>query len=131
MELGKGRFGVVFLVKEKESQNCYAAKYLKTRTRSYKDQALAEIDLLKSLNHDHIINYIDSYVDFKAVVIVMEYLEGGELFVKISDEDYVLTESDCSIFMSQICTGVQYLHQNLVVHLDLKVRDFQKDKNNI
>ena len=51
----------------------------------------------------------------------MEYLDGGELFDKVADEEYGLTEADCSKFLQQICSGVEYLHSQQVVHLDLKV----------
>ena len=52
---------------------------------------------------------------------VMEYLDGGELFERVATEDFTLTESDCCLFLRQICRGVQYLHSRNIVHLDLKV----------
>jgi serine/threonine protein kinase len=51
----------------------------------------------------------------------MEYLDGGELFERVANEDFTLTESDCCLFLRQICRGVQYLHSRNIVHLDLKV----------
>eukprot|EP00092_Neocalanus_flemingeri_P063530 GFUD01076901.1.p1 GENE.GFUD01076901.1~~GFUD01076901.1.p1 ORF type:complete len:354 (+),score=89.18 GFUD01076901.1:116-1063(+) len=50
----------------------------------------------------------------------MEYLDGGELFDKVADEDFILTEVNCCLFLKQICMGVAYLHSNNIVHLDLK-----------
>ena len=50
----------------------------------------------------------------------MEYLDGGELFERVAADDFNLTESDCCLFMRQICRGVQYLHDHNIVHLDLK-----------
>ena len=55
------------------------------------------------------------------MILIMEYLDGGELFERVADEDFNLTESDCCLFMRQICRGVQYLHDTNIVHLDLKV----------
>ena len=52
----------------------------------------------------------------------MEYLDGGELFERVAADDFNLTESDCCLFMRQICRGVQYLHNHNIVHLDLKVK---------
>ena len=111
----------MFLVEEKVTKTQYAAKFIKTRKRSYREKALEEIDILKLVSHEHIIKYVDSFIDTNSVVILMEYIGGGELFVKIADEDYDLTEADCVHFVSQICHGVQYLHLHNVVHLDLKV----------
>jgi serine/threonine protein kinase len=54
-------------------------------------------------------------------ITVMEYLDGGELFERVATDDFTLTESDCCLFLRQICRGVQYLHTRNIVHLDLKV----------
>lgn len=48
-------------------------------------------------------------------------VEGGELFERIIDEDYHLTEVDCMVFVRQICDGILFMHQMRVLHLDLKV----------
>ena len=67
----------------------------------------------------------------------MEYLAGGELFERVVDEDFDLTESHCVLFVRQICQGVishfvdnfpnnsvprqvEYLRDRHIVHLDLK-----------
>ena len=48
-------------------------------------------------------------------------LSGGELFDRLVAEDYDLKESDCITYMRQICQGVQHIHGNNIIHLDLKV----------
>lgn len=50
-------------------------------------------------------------------------VEGGELFERIIDDDYHLTEVDCMVFVRQICEGIRFMHHMRVLHLDLKVRD--------
>ena len=48
-------------------------------------------------------------------------LSGGELFDRLVQQDYEFTEADCISYMRQICQGVKHMHQNNIVHLDLKV----------
>lgn len=48
-------------------------------------------------------------------------IEGGELFERVISDDFVLTEKACSIFVRQICEGVEYMHSKNVLHLDMKV----------
>ena len=54
-ELGRGKFGVVFQVKDKENGKCYAAKHIRVRKTEHKDKVLEEIALLKCLTNPHII----------------------------------------------------------------------------
>lgn len=53
-------------------------------------------------------------------MILTEYLEGGELFQRISSADYVLTEAKCRDFVRQILRGINYIHKKRIIHLDLK-----------
>lgn len=48
-------------------------------------------------------------------------LSGGELFDRLVEKEYTLTEEDCITYMRQICQGVQHMHHNNILHLDLKV----------
>ncbi len=47
-------------------------------------------------------------------------MAGGELFERIVEEDYVLTERECIHFMRQICDAARYIHDQSILHLDLK-----------
>jgi serine/threonine protein kinase len=48
-------------------------------------------------------------------------MSGGELFEKAADETNRMSEKEAIRYMRQICEGVQFMHENNTVHLDLKV----------
>ena len=49
-------------------------------------------------------------------------VSGGELFERVIDEEFDLTEKEVTFFMRQICEGVKFMHTQKVLHLDMKVR---------
>lgn len=50
-------------------------------------------------------------------------IDGGELFDRVLDDKFLLTEKACSIFMRQICEAMDYIHEHNIIHLDLKVSE--------
>ena len=120
-KIGEGGFGKVFSVKNKESGEIFAAKYINTHTRQDKLMHRKEISMLKSLQSDFILQFVDAFEGPKELILVTEYLDGGELFDRIVDDKIEVLESDCCNFMKQICKGLDYLHTNSIVHLDIKV----------
>ena len=77
---------------------------------------------MKSLRNSRLIQLYDAYDDGKKeICLLLELIEGGELFERVIDDDFVLTERACAIFMRQICEGIQFIHLQHVLHLDMKV----------
>jgi len=85
-----------------------------------KINAKAEIEMLKTISSPYLIAFKEAFENEKSIIMITEYLDGGELFERVVEEDYQLVESDCCEFMKQICRGLQYLHSNQIVHLDIK-----------
>ena len=54
-ELGRGKFGVVFQVQDKNSKKIYAAKHIKTRKKEQREKVVEEIAILKKFSNPHII----------------------------------------------------------------------------
>ncbi|XP_009863843.1 PREDICTED: myosin light chain kinase 3-like [Apaloderma vittatum] len=118
--LGGGRFGQVYKCEEKATGLKLAAKIIKASGPKQKDEVKNEINVMNQLNHVNLIQLYDAFESKNNIVLVMEYVEGGELFDRIIDENYNLTEMDTILFMKHICEGIQYMHQMYILHLDLK-----------
>ncbi|XP_055507718.1 myosin light chain kinase 3 isoform X3 [Leucoraja erinacea] len=118
--LGGGRFGQVHKCVEKSTGLTLAAKIIKTRAAKQKEEVKNEIHVMNHLNHTNLIQLYDAFETKNDIILIMEYIEGGELFDRIIDENYNLTEMDTILFVKQICEGLQYMHQMYILHLDLK-----------
>merc|ERR1711997_477472 len=119
-ELGRGRFGVVFKVKDKVNGEILAAKFVRCRKSEEKQKCKDEISIMNMLESPKLLQLAAAYENPREIIMVMEYIGGGELFEKVVADDFTLTERDCVLFMRQICEAVGYMHEKSIVHLDLK-----------
>jgi len=94
-------------------------RHIQQRFNGMIDQFHTEIEALRSLNHPNIITLFDVYITNEKIYIVMELLEGGELF------DYVvqkgtLNEEEASKIVRMVTSALVYMHEENIVHRDLK-----------
>ena len=135
-QLGKGAFSSVCVVKRIQDNKTYAMKRVKMGQLSYKDKqnALNEIRILASLNHPNIIGYKEAFFDdtTQTLNIVMEYADDGDIQskIKINQRKRLLfSESTIWNFLLQILHGLNYLHENKIMHRDLKSANIFLSKN--
>lgn len=79
-----------------------------------------EIAIMKALTHDNIVRLRQVLASPQRLYLVMDYVQGGELFTKIH-RDGALTENEGRHYFRQLVAGVAYCHSRGVVHRDLKV----------
>jgi calcium-dependent protein kinase len=80
---------------------------------------IKEIDILKKTDHPHIVKINEFFEDERFLYIVMELLEGGELFDRIQSVHH-FTEKKAGEILFDLLKGVNYLHKQKIVHRDLK-----------
>ncbi|PKU33925.1 mitogen-activated protein kinase kinase kinase 3 isoform x2 [Limosa lapponica baueri] len=131
--LGQGAFGRVYLCYDVDTGRELAAKQVQfdpeSPETSKEVSALeCEIQLLKNLQHERIVQYYGCLRDRaeKTLTIFMEYMPGGS--VKDQLKAYgALTENVTRKYTRQILEGVSYLHSNMIVHRDIKGANILRD----
>ncbi|KAK0143891.1 Myosin light chain kinase, smooth muscle [Merluccius polli] len=119
-KLGVGKFGQVFKLVHKESARECAGKFYKGRRAKEREAARREIELMNLLHHPKLVQCLAAYEHRSEMVMVMELIEGGELFERIVDDGFEHTEVASVRYIQQILEGVAYMHQQDIIHLDLK-----------
>lgn len=84
--LGKGSYGEVKKIQHKATGEFRAMKIIckEDVSQQYVDSLLNEIDILKQLDHPNIVKIYEFYQDKINFYLITEYINGGELFDKIS-----------------------------------------------
>ncbi|MEQ2298780.1 hypothetical protein AMECASPLE_008888 [Ameca splendens] len=119
-KLGVGKFGEVYRLTHKETGKEFAAKFYRARTSKDKSEAHKEIKIMNKLHHPKIVQCLAAYELRPELAMVMEYVAGGELFERIVDENFEHTEPTSARYVQQILEGMQYVHKQKIIHLDLK-----------
>ncbi|XP_034528812.1 myosin light chain kinase, smooth muscle isoform X2 [Notolabrus celidotus] len=119
-KLGMGKFGLVFKLTHKETGHVCAGKFYKGRRAKEREAARKEIELMNYLHHPKLVQCLAAYDHKPEMVMVMEFIAGGELFERIVDDNFEHTEPASVRYMQQILEGIAYMHQQNIIHLDLK-----------
>ncbi|KJH43130.1 kinase domain protein [Dictyocaulus viviparus] len=122
-QLGDGKFGKVYQVREKSSGQEFAAKVIRIKKQADRQEVEREVSILTQLRHPRIAQIYDAfYTSNNEIVLVMEIVRGGELFDRVADENYVLTELAVVMIICQLCEAIDYIHEQNILHLDIKIK---------
>ncbi|KAI7865145.1 kinase-like domain-containing protein [Spinellus fusiger] len=134
--VGQGSFGKVYVAKQKDTNRIVAIKVMDMSSFVNDDQIMHannERDICKklisSLKHDNIIDIIEVIDDGVNLFIVMEYMDGGELY-KLLKREHHLSETQAKVWFKEIIEAVDYIHKNNIVHRDLKPENVLVTENN-
>ncbi|TRY85529.1 hypothetical protein DNTS_033063 [Danionella cerebrum] len=133
--LGRGAFGVVYLCYDVDTGRELAAKQVpfdpECQETSKEVNALeCEIQLLKNLRHERIVQYYGCLRDpvQKMLSIFVEFMPGGSIKDQLKAYG-ALTEKVTRRYTRQILQGVHYLHSNMIVHRDIKGANILRDSS--
>ncbi|KAG4105456.1 hypothetical protein H8356DRAFT_1027706 [Neocallimastix lanati (nom. inval.)] len=119
--IGKGAFGSVYRALNLENGEVVAIKQLKLNkiSKSELDVIMTEIDLLKKLKHPNIVKYYGFIKTKDFLNIILEYCENGSLQT-IYKRFGQFPENLVAVYISQVLDGLLYLHEQGVIHRDIK-----------
>ncbi|XP_026534680.1 mitogen-activated protein kinase kinase kinase 2-like [Notechis scutatus] len=131
--LGRGAFGEVYLCYDVDSGRELSVKQVPfdpdSQETSKEVNALeCEIQLLKTLRHERIVQYYGCLRDpeERKLSIFVEYMPGGSIKDQLKAYG-ALTENVTRKYTRQILQGVSYLHSNMIVHRDIKGANILRD----
>ncbi|XP_062273424.1 serine/threonine-protein kinase Nek1-like [Scomber scombrus] len=123
MEIGRGGFGRVTLVKSKDDGHQYVIKKIDPSGMSTqkRQEAQKEVAVLSNMSHPNIVQYKESFEERGCLCIVMDYCEGGDLNKKInSQKGEHFSEEQILDWFVQICLALKHIHDKKILHRDIK-----------
>ncbi|KAH7335304.1 kinase-like domain-containing protein [Rhizoctonia solani] len=142
--VGKGSSGTVRIATHKATGQTAAVKIMSTEAIVNSRMSVAaepeqaeqiiqsierEIVVMKLIEHPNVLGLLDVWEAKGLLFVVMEYIDGGELFDYIVDKGQ-LAVPEALHYFQQVMYAVGYCHQFRIAHRDLKPENILMDKNN-
>jgi serine/threonine protein kinase len=132
--IGKGSYGKVKLATQLSTNEKLALKFISRasiKKPTHWTRIRREINLLRAMHHPHIVKLYDYKDNGSDILLMMEYISGGDLFDRIvHHRDQRFSEKEARPLFRQIISAVDYCHQNRIIHRDLKPENLMVDDRN-
>lgn len=120
--LGKGKFGNVYLARERQTKYIVALKVLSKKQlvrHNVQHQLRREIEIQSHLKHPNILELFGYFYDEDRVYLVLEYAPRGELYKRLRDSKQ-FDDKTSATFIRQIIDALEVCHSHNVIHRDIK-----------
>lgn len=131
-KIGEGTYGLVYKAEElnaKSGDNSmyFAIKVVKSHKEGKNDVVLSlatirEVKILRELRHENVVKLFDIHVDpiQRSLALVFEYAHHDLRDIIVQSKQKHLSEYTKKSLMHQILKGVAYMHDNWILHRDMK-----------
>lgn len=130
----QGGFALCYEILDIQTQDVYAAKVVSKKMmmkHNQKEKMKQEIKIHQSLSHPNVVRFLSCFDDDKNVYIVLELCKQRSM-MELHKRRPTVTVAECRFYIHQILEGVKYLHDNQIIHRDLKLGNlFLNDKLNV
>merc|ERR1719187_3020886 len=129
--LGKGKFGNVYLAREKKSKYIVALKVLfksQLQKASVEHQLRREIEIQSHLRHNNVLRLFGYFYDETRVYLILEFAARGELYKSMQKQPKGrFDEARSSKYIRQMADALRYCHSKKVIHRDIKPENLLLD----